>query len=83
MRDLELFTYWEVHAFFHNHRLGILSKMGIDKEGCVVNGTVVLEIGLTDTLFVTLPWPHRQAFSADTILSGPHWIEGHRKMHLV
>jgi hypothetical protein len=45
--------------------------------------TVVLENGLTDTLFVTLFWPHRQGLSADQLLSGPHQIDGHRKRHSV
>lgn len=44
--------------------------------------TVVLEIGLTDTLFVTLFWPHREGLSAGQILSGPHQIDGHRKKAL-
>jgi hypothetical protein len=46
-------------------------------------GIVVLEIGLTDTLFVILFWPHRQGLSADQLFSGPHQIDGRRKRHPV
>jgi hypothetical protein len=35
--------------------------------------TVILEIGLTSTLFDYLPWPHCQAFGADHLL-GPHTL---------
>jgi hypothetical protein len=45
--------------------------------------TVVLEIGLTDTLFVTLFWPRRQDLSADQLFSEPHQIDGRRKRHPV
>jgi hypothetical protein len=48
----------------------------------ILPSTVILEIGLTDTLLIILFWPHRQDLSADQILSGLHRIDGHRKSHL-
>lgn len=66
--------------------LGFICPQLVDRtvmqyENSSIN-TVVLEIGLTDTLFVTLFWPHREGLSAGQILSGPHQIDGHRKKAL-
>lgn len=44
--------------------------------------TVILEIGLTDTLLITLWWPPCQGLSADQPLRGLRSIKGRRKMYI-